>query len=259
MRISQQIDRHRPHGWTRPSPEEGAMVNDPRSDALATLAQFLITDAEVGDTLHQVAAIVLDAVAAASVAGVSMLGPDGVPTTGVYTDAASPAIDEAQYASGRGPCLEAWRARSVVRIDDVDRDGARYPEFADACRRYGIASTLSLPLAAAGEGVGALNLYAPSANGFTNDDEALGRDLAAAAGAVLANVTAYRGALELGEHLSQAMQTRAVIEQAKGMLMARDPELGAEGAFEMLRAASQREHVKLRDIAQRIVDRRPAG
>jgi len=55
------------------------------------------------------------------------------------------------------------------------------------------------------------------------------------------------------------MQSRAVIEQAKGILMARSPQLSAEDAFDLLRKASQRENVKLRDIAQRLVDRRPAG
>jgi AmiR/NasT family two-component response regulator len=74
---------------------------------------------------------------------------------------------------------------------------------------------------------------------------------------VLGNVSAYRTAVELSEHLSEAMRSRAVIEQAKGMLMAGTQGLSPDGAFDMLRTASQRENVKLRDIAQRIVDRLP--
>ena len=70
------------------------------------------------------------------------------------------------------------------------------------------------------------------------------------------NASAYWQATQLSEQLGQAMQSRAVIEQAKGILMARSPHLEADEAFDLLRKASQRENVKLRDIAQRIVDRR---
>jgi AmiR/NasT family two-component response regulator len=76
---------------------------------------------------------------------------------------------------------------------------------------------------------------------------------------VLANAAAYWSAFELSENLSEAMKSRAVIEQAKGILMAGSPKLDADGAFDLLRRASQRENVKLREIAQRIVDRRPAA
>ena len=74
---------------------------------------------------------------------------------------------------------------------------------------------------------------------------------------MLANVSAYWTAFELGENLSKAMETRAGIEQAKGMLMATAPELSPDGAFDLLRQASQRENVKLRDVAERILHRKP--
>jgi AmiR/NasT family two-component response regulator len=75
---------------------------------------------------------------------------------------------------------------------------------------------------------------------------------------VLVNASAYWQASHLSEQLAEAMRSRAVIEQAKGILMARSPQLSADEAFDVLRRASQRENVKLRDIAQRIVDRRPS-
>jgi AmiR/NasT family two-component response regulator len=70
-------------------------------------------------------------------------------------------------------------------------------------------------------------------------------------------VSAYWTAFDLGVHLNEALKTRAVIEQAKGMIMARSPGLTPDEAFDLLRKASQRENVKLRLIAQRIVERRP--
>jgi GAF domain-containing protein len=231
---------------------------DPRSKALAALARFQVTELSVGETLHRIAEITVEALPAADLAGMTMLGEDEQPTTAVYTADDSPEIDAAQYREGKGPCLDAWREGRVFRIRHVRDCAAAYPAFASACLEHGVLSTLSLPMVAGDVSIGAMNLYARVPDGFSDDDEAIGLDLAGAAGAVLANVSAYWTAFDLSEHLAEAMRSRGVIEQAKGMLMATTPGLSADGAFDMLRAASQRENVKLREVAQRIVDRRPA-
>jgi GAF domain-containing protein len=209
----------------------------------------------MGDTLLEVSRITVDAVPAAEMAGITMLSEHGTPTTAVFTDPLAPEIDAAQYESGAGPCLDAWRQRRVVRIDDTSAGAGQYPAFSKAAAAHGVESVLSLPLIAGSNGLGALNLYARRSGGFTTDDETLGLELASAAAIVLANASAYWEANQLSEQLNQAMRSRAVIEQAKGILMARSPDLGPDDAFEVLRKASQRENVKLREIAQRIVDR----
>lgn len=211
----------------------------------------------MGDTLLRVSQITTEAMPAAEMAGISMLGDDGKPTTAVFTDQAPPAIDRSQYESGKGPCLDAWREKRVVRIDEMSLVADEYPEFSKAAQEHSVQSTLSLPLVAGDRGVGALNLYSRATKGFSQEDEALGTDLATAAAIVLANSSAYWEASQLGDQLSEAMKSRAVIEQAKGMLMARSRKLTADDAFDLLRKASQRENVKLREIAQRMVDRRP--
>jgi hypothetical protein len=145
----------------------------------------------------------------------------------------------------------------VFRVGRVEECADEYPAFAAACKEHGVLSTLSLPMISGDVAVGAMNLYADVPEGFSEDDEAMGVDLAGAAGSVLANVSAYWTAFDLSQQLNEAMKTRAVIEQAKGMIMARSPGMTADDAFDLLRTASQRENVKLRLIAQRIVDRRP--
>lgn len=237
------------------------MSQSPAGEALKALSRFLVAESSMGDTLLRVSEITTDAMPAAEMAGIAMLGEDGRPTTGVFTDQQAPEIDSAQYESGKGPCLDAWRQGRVVRLDDMADASDRYPEFAKAARNHGVESSLSLPLLAGGQGMGALNMYSRVRGGFSPGDEAIGTDLAAAAAIVLANASAYWGAAQLNEQLTEAMRSRAVIEQAKGILMARSPEITPDGAFDMLRRASQRENVKLRDIAQRIVDRKsaPAG
>ena len=232
------------------------MSPDSRAQALSALSQFLVAERSVADTLLRVSEITTNALPAAAMAGISVLDDNGRPTTGVFTDEAAPEIDSAQYDSGNGPCLDAWRTKAVVRVDDMSTAVDDYPEFSKAAREHGIESTLSLPLVAAGEGIGALNLYSQRQSGFTPDDEALGSELAAAAAIVMANASAYWGASALSEQLQEAMRSRAVIEQAKGMLMAQSPDLTPDAAFDALRRASQRENMKLRDIARRIVERK---
>lgn len=207
--------------------------------------------------MDRIAEITLDAMPSAAVAGMTMLGEDERPTTAIFTDEESPEIDAWQYREGKGPCLDAWRQKRVVRVDRVEEWAEQYPAFTAACRNHGVASTLSLPMISGEVAIGAMNLYARVPDAFTGDDEVLGMDLAGAAGSVLANVSAYWTAFDLSQQLNEAIQTRAVIEQAKGILMGRTPGLTAEEAFEVLRKASQRENVKLRLIAQRIVERKP--
>lgn len=235
------------------------MSSDASAQALRALSRFLISETSMGDTLLKVSQITTDALPAAEMAGIAVLGEDGKPTTGIFTDQKAPEIDTAQYESGNGPCLDAWRTGRVVRLDDMTLAAQDYPEFARLAQTYGVESTLSLPLMAGARGLGALNLYARRPHGFTEEDEVVGMDLATAAAIVLANASAYWEASQLSEQLTQAMKSRAVIEQAKGILMARSPHLGPDEAFDLLRKASQRENVKLREIAQRIVDRKGAS
>lgn len=241
------------------APPEGkasAVPPDARAQALGALSRFLVSESSVGETLLRVSEVTTEAMPSADMAGITLLGEDAKPKTAVFTDEEAPEIDAAQYQSGRGPCLDAWRERRVVRMDDLlDMEDA-YPEFAKAAAAHGVESTLSLPLIAGERSLGALNLYARVTDGFTGEDEAIGADLAAAAAIVLANANDYWDAAQLNEQLSQAMQSRAVIEQAKGILMAQSARLTPDTAFDLLRRASQRENVKLRDIAQRIVERR---
>jgi GAF domain-containing protein len=233
------------------------MPPDARARALSALARFQVSSATVGDTLQRIAEITIDAVPSAAVAGMTTLADDGQPTTAIYTDEDSPEIDAAQYREGRGPCLDAWRQNRVLRVDRVDDHTEAYPGFVAACRDHGVMSTLSLPMVSGEVSIGAMNLYSREVAGFDPDDEAVALDLAGAAGSVLENVAAYWAAFDLSQQLNEAMQSRAVIEQAKGMIMARSPELSADDAFALLRKASQRENVKLRVIAQRMVDREP--
>ena len=206
----------------------------------------------MGDTLHRVTELAEQAIPQAEMTGITML-VDEQPTTAVFTDPTAPEIDESQYASGRGPCLDAFRTQQVLIIDCTEEDD-RWPEFGEAAAEHGILSTMSIPMVAAGRGVGAMNFYARRLDAFGDNEVEVGHKFAEQAAIVLANADAYWTAHTLSENLNEALESRAVIEQAKGVLMAQSG-IGSEEAFDLLRRASQRENRKLRDIAVEIVER----
>src|SRR4051794_1177082 len=203
----------------------------------------------MGNTLTRVSELACKCIGPADMAGITML-VEGRPRTAVFTDDQAPEIDTAQYETGVGPCLDAFRHNRTYRIVSTTAD-TNWPAFSAAARSFGVVSTMSLPVAARSEALGALNLYSCDSV-FSYEDEDLGAVFATQAAIVLANAQAYWDARHLSEQLSESMQYRSVIEQAKGILMAsggRD----ANEAFQLLVRASQRENRKLRDIAAELV------
>ena len=182
---------------------------------------------------------------------------EGRPTTAVFTDEDAPEIDSAQYETGIGPCLDSFRNQEVLQIHDTVQD-TRWTPFSRVALEHGIRSTLSLPLVANHKGLGALNFYSRRPHGFTDDDVAIGSRFAAQAAIVLANSQVYWDAVHLSQNLTSAMASRAVIEQAKGILM-QVQHCTADEAFQLLVRASQRENRKLREIAEEIVARAQHG
>jgi GAF domain-containing protein len=188
----------------------------------------------------------------AKYAGITML-VEGRPRTGVFTSAEAPEIDEAQYQSGDGPCLDAFRHRRVNRIDST-LDDTRWPAFCRLAAAHGIYSTLSVPLSARGESLGALNLYADAAGAFHKTHEETVPMFADQAAIALANAQVYWDARQLGENLTQALKSRETIDHAVGILMAAGG-LSPQDGFQLLVRASQRENRKLREVAEDIVAR----
>jgi GAF domain-containing protein len=218
------------------------------SSPISSLAQFLIPDGTLDATLQRVAELAVAEVDDCDLAGITLMR-DGKPQTAVFTDVTSPHIDAAQYESGSGPCLDAFRLDQVFRIEDTASD-QRWPEFAAAAHAAGVGSTLSMPLEVGGSALGALNLYSRSVGAF--EDEGLALVFAAQAAVVLANSQAYWAAHHLATQLQVAMDSRAPIEQAKGVLMTIHG-CDADTAFEILRQKSNDTNRKLRDVANDIV------
>lgn len=210
-----------------------------------------VTDAhDLLEYLHRTALLAVATISGAHHAGVT--ATIGARTfTAVCTDDVTLTVDENQYAAGDGPCLQALRTGEVVRVD-VDASHERWPQFAQDARTAGVHSFLAAPLGSAAERIGALNLYSRSVDGFDDHDEALLEVIVEQAGRTLTDYGRLRAAQDLAEQLTEAMRSRAPIEQAKGILMAAH-QVGPDEAFALLRAQSQQTNTKLHAVAERFV------
>jgi GAF domain-containing protein len=159
--------------------------------------------------------------------------------------------DEHQYEEDEGPCLEALRAGAVVRVDDMaaERRWGRFPELAV---RVGVRSSLSLPLVVEERPKGALNLYSTEPHAFAAEDVGTAARWAGQASGALAVALRIARGDERADQLLGGLDTRTTIGQAVGLLMAQE-RCTAEQAFTLLKLASQRRNVKLRDVAASLV------
>jgi GAF domain-containing protein len=223
---------------------------DEVTGALESLSGVLAQEEELPVILQRLCRQVIHAVPETEMASVTLLRDEG-PETAALTDDAAKDIDQAQYRTGQGPCLHAARTGQVVRIA-VAEVHDRWPDFADAANGAGVASYLSAPLFIDAEYHGSLNLYGRRPHGYRMLDAALLELYTTAAEAALQSARRYLRAREHAGHLQIALGSRAVIDQAKGIVMGAR-RVSADEAFMLLVEHSQRENVKLRDVAERLV------
>jgi transcriptional regulator with GAF, ATPase, and Fis domain len=218
---------------------------------LATLAGVALSQERLEDTHVEICRIAVRAVPGADGASITTF-PDGRPSAVADSDWAK-RFDELQYEEHEGPCLDAFRTGNAFRIRDVAVDN-RWPSYLPRAAEHGGRSMLSLPMTAEGKIIGALNLYSREVDVFTSEGVSVGGLVAAHAGMASQVAAALFGHRELADQLTEALQSRAVIEQAKGVLMAVHS-IDADEAFQRLRVESQHSHRKLRDVAIEFVER----
>jgi GAF domain-containing protein len=213
------------------------------------LARLLISEETISGLLEIVVNISLSAVPGVGGASISLVVSDGdLLQTSNASSTQIRTIDEGQYEDGDGPCIEAIRTSTEVRIT---MPTGRWPTFTERALAGGVTSVLSLPLKVRDQTIGALNLYSTREGPVDEAGARVARALAEQAAVVLANAAALARAELTAEHLQEALKSRDLIGQAKGILMAREG-VGADEAFDLLRRASQRTGRKLRDIAMDI-------
>ena len=218
---------------------------------LRDLSRIVLSDRSLDDVLTEVLRLATRTVPRAEAASLTLVRDEGAVTAAHCGDVALD-VDHLQYEHGVGPCLDASRGGVVVRVDELATDD-RFGPVGPGAAALGVHSCLAVPLPYQGSSIGALGAYAAPPAAFSAPDAVqIATEVAEALAAVVLNAESHAQLGSQAHNLSVAMTNRAVIEQAKGVLMAQQ-HVGPDEAFEMLRAASQRANRKLRDVAAGIV------
>jgi GAF domain-containing protein len=225
-----------------------ALEADPSrsADVFAQLAVELHDSQGVTETVDMVVEFALKALDCAQ-AGVVFAERGGRADIAAVTDPALVDIYLDQVKAGDGPLIVALTGQQTVRVHDVDTD-QRWPAWAARVRGLGVRSVLDVPMNVSARTIGALGLYKSQAGAFDADDEAVAHILARHAAVALATARHE-------ETLARAIDARKLVGQAMGILMERY-QIDGDQAFAILRRYSQDNNIKLRDVAQRLIDER---
>jgi GAF domain-containing protein len=220
-------------------------------DAFEELARITLEDHSLESVMDTIAGLTKRTLPGADEVSVTLI-EKGNATTVAFTGPLALACDERQYAAGWGPCLDSIDGGQPVRIDSM-RTEERWRDWALQALQNGAQSSLSIPVPLQREVSAALNVYSTSEYAFDDTGLELGATFAAYAGVALANMHLYEAQSKVVDQLQTAMQSRAVIEQAKGIVMA-ERRCTAEEAFNVLVRLSQESNRKLREVAQALVE-----
>lgn len=212
------------------------------------LGTWLLQDVRLQTALERVAALALAAIPSGCGCGV-MVVDRGRVTGRVATDPVCDRLEGLQVALREGPAIEALEKALPAdwRDPGVEPRGGR---FAEEASEAGVRVCLATPMLAGERVIGVLTVYA-DATPLGPDDEEMAKALAAEAAVALANTAAFERLRTLVDQLNQALESRDIIGQAKGVLMAREG-IDAEEAFARLRVLSQATNQKLRDLARQV-------
>ncbi len=220
------------------------------AQAFAELGRISLADHSLEQVMDRIAQLSKRVVPGVDEASVTLVDRGKV-TTVAFTGALAIDLDERQYERGHGPCLDGIAAGSTVEIADM-RTETRWPDWVGIAHERGARSSLTVPVPLQREVGAALNMYSTSPRAFDEHSRDLASTFAAYAGVALANMHLYEAQARVAEQLEAAMQSRSVIEQAKGIVMGTRG-CTADEAFDLLVDLSQKSNRKLREVAEVLV------
>jgi transcriptional regulator with GAF, ATPase, and Fis domain len=228
------------------------MDGEQLTDAFVELADTMVADFDVIDFLQLLterSVQLLDA----SAAGVLLADPRGELRLVAASTEAARVLELFQLQNDQGPCLDCFAAGQPVAAPDLTTAQQIWPQFAAAARQAGFGAVQALPMRLRAQVIGALNLFRATPGGFTGQDVRVGQALADVATIGLLQQRSARRSETLSEQLQSALNSRVVIEQAKGKLAERAG-LDMDQAFTALRAYARAHNLPLSDLAQAFID-----
>ena len=219
-------------------------------DTFAELAKITLADHDIDRVMAKIAHLAKSTLGLQGEVSVTLVG-GGIPSTIASTGPLAASLDERQYARGYGPCLDCIEGGEPLVVRDMATE-QRWLDWAGSAAGLGAGSSMSIPVPLQREVSAALNIYSINPDAFDDAAVELASTFAAYAGVALANMHLYEAQGQVAEQLQQAMQSRAVIEQAKGILMGQR-RCTSQQAFDVLVGLSQAGNRKLREVAELLV------
>ena len=160
--------------------------------------------------------------------------------------------DHAQLHPFACPCRDASSTGEVIRVTDVRQQPTRWPEFSAFATRLSVAGVAAIPMRLAEQVIGALNLYSPEPRDWSDEDMAVAGVLADVATSYMVNASKLHQQEQLSEQLQEALESRVIIEQAKG-ITAQQHALSIDQAYQRMRRHARTNNASLRTVAEAIV------
>lgn len=215
-----------------------------------SIGELRFSEHDLDSMLSHIGRLGIQALPGWTAAATTLVKQKKVATFGA-TDERINDLDQSQYDLGTGPCVDALQGE--INYFEIEDHPERWAGFAEKASEHGIASVLSFPLRMDDEIIGAMNFYSARKDALQDGQREEGHLFASQAAVTLANAQAYSEATQQVDQLHEAIDTRTMIGQATGLLMAQEG-LTSDEAFSKLVKVSQNANIKLRDIARRYVD-----
>jgi GAF domain-containing protein len=220
------------------------------TDAFAELGRIRFSETDVSTVLATVGDLAQRTIPGADEVSITLVWAGGGHTA-AFTGKRAMTVDEWQYQQGHGPCLAAAAAHITVTVPDMAGDG-RWPDWASRAIDAGVHSCVSVGLPLHHGVSGALNVYAGKPHAFDEDAVVLAETFSGYAAMALANAHRYDSTAALADHTRAGLDSRAVVEQAKGIIMA-ERRCTADEAFAVLAKVSEYSGRTLPDVAAVLV------
>ena len=216
-----------------------------------TLADTLVDDYDVVELLNSLVRSSVE-ILGVTAAGLLLNDQKGNLAVVAASSEESRLLEVCQLQSDEGPCLDCVRGGASVISADLGQDQARWPVFVAAALDAGFQSVLAVPMRLRDQTIGGLNLFSTAPGLVSPVDQSLAQALADVATiGILQQRSAHRSSL-LAEQLQHALNSRIMVEQAKGVLAERHG-VSMDLAFEALRRHARNHNLKLVDVARSVV------
>jgi len=222
------------------------------AEVFVEVADTLVDDFDLMEFLHRLTvrcAEVLDVAAA----GLLLADQRGALRVVAASNEQTRLLELFQLQTNQGPCAECFRTGQPVAVTDLSSTAGRWPGFVTQAAQIGFGSVHALPMRLRNQVIGALNLFGTRTGSLSQDTIALGQALADLATISLLQARAIRDRNALAEQLQTALNTRVVIEQAKGVIAERH-RTDMDQSFTLLRSAARSSNRRLSDLARAVVD-----